>query len=267
MTTSFTGTDGLAYLPGNAQDVGRREDQQDSFGFSDPDAHDFVAHGGLLAVIADGMGGLAHGAEASRLAVANFLDSYAAKAPGERIPDALERALVAANRSVVEFAAGRGLKREVGTTLVAAALCAGELDWVSVGDSALYLCREGRIKLLTRPHTLAESLRRAAERGEIAPEAARIDPENDGLTSYVGSDEVREVDASDAPIALTPGDFVMLCTDGLYRALGAEEMAGVLGASSDGQSAAEALVAAALARDLPNQDNVTALCVKIAVNR
>ena len=56
MTTHFIGTDGLVYAPGNAQDVGKREDQQDSFGFSDPNDTGLMAHGGMLAIVADGQG-------------------------------------------------------------------------------------------------------------------------------------------------------------------------------------------------------------------
>ena len=104
MTTHFIGTDGLVYAPGNAQDVGKREDQQDSFGFSDPNDAGLMAHGGMLAIVADGMGGMAHGAEASQLAVRAFLQHYATKQIGEPITQALGRAVEAADRSVFEFA-------------------------------------------------------------------------------------------------------------------------------------------------------------------
>src|SRR5258708_36212376 len=77
--TIFIGTNGLSYAPGNAQDVGWRTEQEDSFGFSDPTNHDFMAHSGLLAVVADGIGGLAHGAAASRRAGEGFLDGFSAK--------------------------------------------------------------------------------------------------------------------------------------------------------------------------------------------
>ena len=50
------GSDGLSFAPGNAQAQGKRSDQQDSFGFSDPADAAFLVHGGLLAVVADGMG-------------------------------------------------------------------------------------------------------------------------------------------------------------------------------------------------------------------
>ncbi|MGH7907548.1 MAG: PP2C family protein-serine/threonine phosphatase [Candidatus Binataceae bacterium] len=264
MTTSFTGTDGFSYAPGNAQALGRRADQQDAFGFSDPSDRGFMDHGGLLAVVADGMGGLERGAEASQIAVRRLIEVYTGKPREESVAEALRRAADAADRAVFNFAAAAGLERDVGSTVIAAALGPRGLAWISVGDSALYLCRNASITLLTHPHTLAARLERLVERGELSPEAARIDPDRDGLTSYIGAGSLTEIDASTKPIALMAGDAVVLCTDGLFRALTPNEIAEAAAAAVDGQAACDALLARALARNLPRQDNVTVLCVKVA---
>src|SRR5690242_21476088 len=94
----------MRYLPGNAQHIGARQSQQDSFGFGDPDDQAFIAHGGFLAIVCDGMGGMEHGDAASRTAVKAFLEAYARKTPQESIPAALERSVHEANESVVELA-------------------------------------------------------------------------------------------------------------------------------------------------------------------
>ena len=94
----------MQFVPGNAQHVGARNEQQDAFGFSDPGDRKFVAHGGVVGVLADGMGGLECGGEASRVAVRDFLKAYEEKTLEEPVPDALCRALQAANRSVLETA-------------------------------------------------------------------------------------------------------------------------------------------------------------------
>ncbi len=261
--TIFIGTNGLSYAPGNAQDAGRRSEQQDSFGFSDPADRDFMAHGGLLAVVADGMGGLARGAEASQIATQNFIEVYASKNSDEPVPQALRRALEGADRAVFEFAESIGLKKDVGSTLVAAAFVGSGLWWVSIGDSALYLFRRPRLTQLNHPHTLAARLEQMAERGEISAQAAQIDPDRDALTSYVGAGGLIEVDAAMRALTLLAGDSVMLCTDGLFRALGPADIAAALDSAGDGQSACDALIREALSRQLPHQDNVTALCVKI----
>ena len=90
----------MNYSFGNAQHIGARSSQQDAFGFSNPFEAEFVAHAGLLAVLADGMGGLAHGDLASRAALAAFLAAYRAKTPAESVRDALKRSLAAAKHSV-----------------------------------------------------------------------------------------------------------------------------------------------------------------------
>jgi serine/threonine protein phosphatase PrpC len=59
------------------------------------------------------------------------------------------------------------------------------------------------------------------------------------------------------------GDTVILCSDGLYRALSHEEIARIATTAADAQEAADALIASALARELPHQDNVTVLCIRI----
>jgi protein phosphatase len=133
----------MRFLPGNAQHIGARHSQQDSFGFSDPSNAAFTGHGGFLAIVCDGMGGMEFGDEASRTAVKTFLEAYARKTPEENIPEALERSVREANTQVVELAARLGMKDGVGTTLVAAALHKNSMYYISVGDSGLFLCAPG----------------------------------------------------------------------------------------------------------------------------
>src|SRR5579871_1082496 len=108
----------MRFLPGNAQHIGSRHSQQDSFGFGDPDDQAFLEHAGFLAIVCDGMGGMEYGDAASRTAVRAFLDAYRRKTPGETIPDALERSVHEANQQVVALASSLGLVEGVGTTLV-----------------------------------------------------------------------------------------------------------------------------------------------------
>ena len=110
----------MKILPGNHQHIGTRFEQQDAFAFGDLSDAAFLAHGGALAVLADGMGGLKKGGEAARLAVRVFVDSYLAKSADESMEDALERSIQEANRAVHSFAEEHGLEGSCGTTLVAA---------------------------------------------------------------------------------------------------------------------------------------------------
>src|SRR5690349_13477148 len=108
----------LSVTPGNAQHQGSRDAQEDSFAFSDLENTAFAAHGGALAVLSDGMGGLASGGPAGAAAVRAFLTRYEIKSPAESIPDALTASMAAANDAVLDVA--RGSSGEAGATLVAA---------------------------------------------------------------------------------------------------------------------------------------------------
>jgi protein phosphatase len=245
----------MRIIPGNAQHIGARREQQDDFGFSDLTDRDFVRHGGVLAVIADGMGGLAMGRDASRIAKLTMLREYEAKAPDESIPAALGRALKAANRAVLELARQAGLEGEVGTTLAAAVIRDQELYWVSVGDSRIYLYRQGELFQLTTDHDYGRELSKMAAAGQITWKEASSDTNRRALTSYLGAPQLLEVDQNAEPELMEPGDRVMLCSDGLYGSLTEAEMADLL--ETPPQEAAELLVEATMSKNKAHQDNLT----------
>jgi serine/threonine protein phosphatase PrpC len=253
----------VQFLTANAQHIGSRPNQQDAFGFSDPNDDRLVRHGGFLSIVADGMGGLAYGDLASKMAVKAFLDSYRAKDESEAIADALERAAYAANEAVWMMAAQAGVAGDVGTTLVGAVAFGSTLYWVSVGDSAVYLLRDGKLSLLNTSHVYGRDLDARAARGEITVEQALGDPQRDALTSYIGKRELKLVDHNLNPIILEAGDRILLATDGLFKTLPEEEIAAVL--STEGSHAAEALVSRVIERKRDHQDNVTVVTVD-AVN-
>jgi serine/threonine protein phosphatase PrpC len=247
--------------PGNAQHQGARDTQQDSFAFSDLDDRAFVSHGGVLALVADGMGGLAHGGAAGMLAVRAFLERYQAKRSDEPIPRALDAALDCANLAVVDLARTAGELGNVGATLAAAVVHEGRLYWVSVGDSRVYLYRGGRIAQVTHDHVYAADLDAQVAAGQLTAAAAQADHEREALTSHLGKPSLPRVDRSERALPLVEGDRVLLCTDGLYRALAVDEMAAPLAGGA--QRACETLVARTLAKELPQQDNVTVLALAL----
>lgn len=244
-------------IPGNAQAIGSRTEQQDAFGFTDKDNAELVERCGVLGVVADGMGGLALGRQASQLAVETILRVYSVKSQDESIPDALHRALQEANIAVLSLAKEEGLQGKVGTTVVAAVVHEGLLYWVSVGDSRLYLYRRGKLRQLTQDHVYAVELARAVERGIISKEEAETHPERRSLTSHLGVASLDEVDCNVEPFDLLAGDHLLLCSDGLYGSLSDNEMAAVL-KKAPGR-AAETLIQCTLAKQYPHQDNLTAV--------
>lgn len=241
--------------PGNCQHIGARNSQQDAFGFSDKDDLAFVAHGGVLTVVADGMGGMANGGEASHLAVRTFLYVYMAKQPNEAVPTAMLRALDEANQAVITLSHQVG-EEKVGTTLVAAVIHGDALHWVSVGDSRLYLWRNGQLTQLSEDHIYANDLDRDAANGNISREDAENHPERRSLTSYLGLIPLELIDHNPELFPLFAGDRLLLCSDGLYAALEEIEIAPLF--YREAQQTAEDLIALVLAKDRPNQDNLTA---------
>jgi protein phosphatase len=242
-------------VPGNAQHSGRRDSQQDEFWFSDIHDEAFIAHGGVLALVADGMGGLERGGEASQLAARVFGQAYLAKAPDEAIPEALQRALQETNAAVCELSLSVDEFHNVGTTLVAAVVAEQCLYWLSVGDSRLYLFHQGELTQLTHDHNYAALLREQVADGLLSAEEAESDPDRNALISYVGMPELAQIDNNLEPFAVEPGDWVLLCSDGLHCVLSKTEIVAEL--FDTPQAAAEALVRQVLSKNLPHQDNVT----------
>lgn len=245
----------MLIIPGNAQHIGSRQEQQDDFGFSNTADIAFISHGGVLALVTDGMGGLFQGREASLLAKQTMLQQYEEKSVEETVPQALLKALSAANASVVEMAQKANLAGETGTTLAAAVIKDDELNWISVGDSHIYLYRQGEMFQLSTDHDYARLLALEVAKGSINPEEAANHPQRQALTSYLGQPNLEEIDRNQDPIILQPGDRILLCSDGLYKTLSEEEIVQIV--DQEPQHAAEDLINATLAKGKTNQDNVT----------
>jgi serine/threonine protein phosphatase PrpC len=249
----------MNFALGNAQHIGARTQQQDAFGFSDPTNAGFVSHGGFAAVLADGMGGMAHGDAASRTGIKTFLAGYAAKRPEESIPDALLRSLLEANQAVYQTAHQLGAAEGMGTTLVCAAMHEGALYWVAAGDSAIFLCREGEFTQLNTPHIYAVELASKAAAGSITRESALANPDRESLTSYLGMAQLAAIDRNIRPFALEDADCVLLASDGLFKTLDETEMrSGMLGTF---QERCDRLVRSVLEKQREGQDNVTVVAL------
>lgn len=226
------------------------------------DAPDLPAEDGLLvAVLADGMGGHAGGALASRLACQSFLAAFAS----ERAPmrDRLRVGLNAANRAIaLEVDANRAL-HGMGSTLVGIVFGPDGLEWVSVGDSPLYLLRRGEVALLNEDHSLAPLLDELARAGHISEEQARTDSRRHMLRSAVTGEDIEYIDLPMKPLVLEAGDHVVLASDGIHTLEEAEIARIVTAYANDGpQSIAAALVRGVEGMRDPHQDNFTVVVVR-----
>lgn len=247
----------MVVLPGNASHIGQRREQQDAFALSDFADAEFVAHGGYLALVADGIGGLFNGKQAAERAVAGFMATYLAKPRQQTIDQTLDLALKAANQAVIAQALDNDVAEQMGTTLVAAVVHSGLLYWRAVGDSHLYLCRDGRLSQLNAEHTLARHLQAQVDQGLLSQTAADHHPARNALDSFIGMRELLDIERNRQPLALQPGDQLLLCSDGIDGSLSADEIIACLNARP--MLAAHQLCRAVLSKQQPAQDNLTAV--------
>jgi serine/threonine protein phosphatase PrpC len=251
----------MKVIPGNAQHIGDRESQQDAFGFSSFGDHAFERHGGVMMVLCDGMGGLAHGADASRAAVDAILAGYQRKTPRETIPDALNRAIFEAHQAVCEVSGGG---QAAGTTVVAAVVWQDRLFWGALGDSRLYLCRgDGPARQLTEDHNVATLMEARVRSGKTSRGEAAATRNLEALTAYLGAPVPPAPHASRDGIRLLPGDRIVACSDGLYRGTSPASIA-TTSRSAPPMVAAERMVQAVLRQQLPHQDNLTVALFEIS---
>ena len=243
--------------PGNAQWIGARQEQEDAFGFAGFDARGQAGPDGVLAVVADGMGGLSEGRAASQGAVSGFLAAWAGQSPDLAVTERLLGAITAANQVVHNLARATAGEGEVGTTLVAAAIHQGHLFWISAGDSRLYLYRaaDGSLTPCNEEHNLALQLWRQAPADGPTPDWIEDHPQRDALISFLGLAEIPEIDRNLRPLALEAGDRLLLCSDGVDGVLSPDELKE--GLDADPQTAAEGLIARLQGLQRRYQDNAT----------
>lgn len=246
-------------LIGNTHHIGNRANQQDSFCISNVENETLVKANGVLAVVADGMGGLSDGAQISAIVTSAMLRRFEQGAglndPVKGLSDMLGGANDEVNRYLAQ--AGRG---QSGSTMVAVIIREKLLYFISVGDSRICLVRGGEVYHINREHNYAAELDEKAARGEISFSEAHADPQRKALTSYIGMGEIALIDRNIKPFPLLPGDRVVLMSDGVFGALSDEEIAAAL--QSDAVKAAQELERLVLQKQKQHQDNFTAVILQ-----
>lgn len=213
-----------------------------------------------LFLVADGMGGHAAGDVASGIAaeVVERETERALEAGSPPGPTPLANAVRAAHRAIVARAMAEPALTGMGTTLTAALFdpVASLLHLAHVGDSRAYLFRRGKLRRLTRDHTWVQQ---QVDSGRLSEAEARTHPNaNVLLRALGGSDATVEVDT--VQIAISAGDLVLLCTDGLSGTVEDADLRAILDRPLPLESIAEQLVEAAKLRSGP--DNITAVLVR-----
>lgn len=238
-------------------DVGcQRENNEDSYLYWEPSDEEEFQRKGRLAVIADGMGGHEGGQEASRLAVETVRAAY-----DQDFRDDPQAALVgsfaAAHTRILSYAEQHPIFQGMGTTCTALVLRGRQLFFAHVGDSRLYLVRDGSISRLTRDHSYVGRL---VESGMVRPEDAEKHPQRHILTGALGAGRELAVDGSEVSLAVQEGDGLLLCTDGLWSITSDEEL-GMAVSNNPPSECCAALVKLARRRGAP--DNITLQVLRV----
>ncbi|MEV6633318.1 Stp1/IreP family PP2C-type Ser/Thr phosphatase [Actinoplanes sp. NPDC051470] len=206
--------------------------------------------GDRLLVVADGMGGMAAGDVASRLAV-DAMASLDVAIDNEQQMDALHKALEAANGRIAETVAEDTALQGMGTTLTAVIFSGDRAALAHVGDSRAYLLRDGRLNQLTKDDTYVQML---VDQGLIRPEEAAGHPRRAVVTQALQGEPVSP---SYVIVEPQPGDRWLLCSDGLTTVVSPEAIEAVLLEVADAQDCCKRLLALALEGGGP--DNITVI--------
>lgn len=242
---------------GNVHNIGKRNYQQDAFGVS-PLQDEKLRHSrGVLAVLADGMGGMTNSGELSQAAVYTALKRF------PHMPGDMRETLASLTSDILNMVQTHFADSGAGSTLIMANIRGGMLDFISIGDSRIALLRSGKLMTLNREHNYAATLHQQAAQGLLSWQEATENLRRRALTSYLGQGTEPAIDFPAEPIRLQCGDMIVLMSDGVYGTLDDGTLERHLIRSKNAMEAAEAIEKEVLSACKRNQDNFTAVLIEI----
>ncbi len=245
---------------GSSSVIGKRKYQQDCI--KTDDFYNYAENKSAIAVLCDGMGGM-NGGELASECCASIVHKSFHEEEFNSVLDFYKEVIALADEAVKYLKDEKGNPvSNSGTTMVSVVIEDDELYWASVGDSRVYIVRNNDILAVTKDHNLLMLLMTKVERGEITLEEAENDPKKEALTSYIGMGGVRFVDSNSKGVKLLDGDIIVLCSDGLYRALADAEIRDiVVSCGKETQTAADSLTRFAVDKGIPTQDNTSVVVI------
>ncbi|MEM7469958.1 MAG: protein phosphatase 2C domain-containing protein [Pseudomonadota bacterium] len=248
----------------SAISCGARDYQEDALvsEFSNGDDLGFV-------VLADGMGGHAAGDIASKIVVTRMFseltfqrDAMLQGASG--ICDTLRNAAKNANECIENHARTNPDTKGMGSTLVSAVVTQGALHWISIGDSPLFLFRDGVLMQLNEDHSMSRQIDLMVQKGMLSEEEGEKHPDRNVLTSALFGAPIPQMDCPAEPVRLQAGDTVLVASDGL-QFLDDDMIQTVLRDRPLSRSTeiADALIAHLMMLNDPDLDNVTISVIQV----
>lgn len=222
-----------------------------------------------VAVLADGMGGHEAGDVASKIVITQVFTELKFRSAQfahteDQITDGFVSAATNANKAIRDYVVANPRAAGMGATLVALVMVENRMFWLSVGDSPLYVLRNGTLTQLNEDHSLAPQIDFMVEQGLISKRQAREHPDRNCLTSVIMGRKIAKSDCPVAPFELQMGDIVLLSSDGLQY-LGEDMLQKVLHRYRRRKSSEIAghLLDAISELDDPDQDNVSFSVIKL----
>ena len=248
---------GFLFETAYEQHIGTRKTQQDSV-FVDASNDNRV-----LGIVCDGMGGMSHGEAVSRLTVERFSEAFRNLTSYENIPDFFCKQAEILDKEIYNYPGASNGKGSAGTTLCAVVALKDIFYWVSIGDSRIYLLRDGRLDLLTHDQNYRMKLEEMVESGTITKEQAEIDPQQDALINYIGIGNLTMLEFNPSGSGLYHDDIILICSDGLTRSLTEDIIGRIMTQYSNNLTdAAHILTMTAFDSSYTSQDNTSIVLIK-----
>lgn len=232
-------------------DIGKKRELNEDYIYTSGDQIGSLDN---LFVVADGMGGHKAGDFASENTVIKLVEAIKEDSQGAQIPDLLNRAIDKANHYIYKCSISEEEKEGMGSTLVLCTIKNNEAVIANVGDSRLYIIREGKIRQITRDHSFVEEM---VSLGKINREEARNHPDKNIITRAIGVKDSVSVDIFTEKIE--ENDKLLLCSDGLTNMLADSEILEII-ENNEIKNAVETLIERA--NDNGGRDNIAVVLVE-----
>ncbi len=227
--------------------------------------------GKILAAVCDGMGGMAGGEIASKTAISTLFERFDRDHSAISLDNAplwFGQVFKEADSCVSNLQDSSGAMMNGGSTIVAVYVQDGAFHWGSVGDSRIYHFSKGRLRTLTRSHNYNLKLDEMMRMGQITQQEKDAEGKRgEALISFLGIGNLQLWDTSVSAEALSRGDTIVLCSDGIYKSLNEEQIQAILEESGlDPQLMANRLCSSAVRIAHLNQmkqDNTTVIVIYV----
>ena len=254
----------LRFDVASAISQGGREYQEDAIVTDFP-----VGSESGFVVLADGMGGHAAGDIASKIVVTEVYSELKFQSANfvkfeQEIPNFLNDSAMSANACLRNHVASNPETRGMGATLVSMVLVESRLFWMSIGDSPLYVFRDGDMTQINEDHSMAPQIDFMIESGLIDEETGKNHPDRNCLTSVILGENIAKMDCPEKPYELIEDDIVVVSSDGLQY-LEDEEIQKIVNKNRRRRASEIAALLLAAIDELadPDQDNVSFSVIKV----